>query len=93
MPTGVPIRILAGLSKVDIYRKPNIGMFQVVMELYRSKGLEIDLDNSVFVGDAAGRLARGARRKDHADTDHKFALNVGLRFLTPEVSDRRESLC
>ncbi|CAD6573099.1 MAG: hypothetical protein TREMPRED_000722 [Tremellales sp. Tagirdzhanova-0007] len=84
MPSNVPIRILAGLSKVDVYRKPNIGMFQVVEEVYRSKGFQIDLERSLFVGDAAGRVAAQGKRKDHSDTDLKFALNVGLKFLTPE---------
>ncbi len=62
-------------------------MYQVVEEVYRSHGLEIDLDRSVFVGDAAGRLGNQGRKKDHGDTDYKLALNVGLKFLTPEVSD------
>lgn len=90
MPSGVSIRILAGLSMRDVYRKPNIGMFQVVEETYRSHGFEIDLERSLFVGDAAGRLALNGRRKDNSDTDLKFALNAGLRFLTPEVSDLSE---
>ena len=86
MPNGVPIRILAALNKYDVYRKPGTGMFDVVNALYRSKGYEIDMDSSVYVGDAAGRMAFGTRRKDHGDTDFKMALNAGLRFVTPEVS-------
>jgi len=70
---------------VDIYRKPNIGMFQVVQSLYRVKGYEIDLENSVFVGDAAGRLAKAKQQfRDHSNTDFKWAVNVGVQFLTPE---------
>lgn len=60
-------------------------MYQVVDRLYRDKGYEIDLENSLFVGDAAGRLASKGRRKDHSNTDLQFALNVGIRFITPEV--------
>lgn len=61
-------------------------MFQVVQRLYRDAGYEIDMKESFYVGDAAGRLGvgRGAVR-DHADTDYKWALNVGLPFYTPEV--------
>jgi bifunctional polynucleotide phosphatase/kinase len=61
------------------------GMFDLVNNLYKSKGYEIDMEKSVYVGDAAGRLAGVGRRKDHGDTDYKLALNVGLRFVTPEV--------
>lgn len=77
---------MAGLSKTDVYRKPNIGMYQVVEQLYREKGYEIDLASSVFVGDAAGRVAGKGRRADHSNTDLQFAVNVGVRFVTPEVS-------
>ncbi|OCF78678.1 DNA 3'-phosphatase [Kwoniella mangroviensis CBS 8886] len=83
-PKEVPIRILGALSKSDVYRKPNVGMYEAVEKIYRDRGLEIDLENSVFVGDAAGRAAKGSQGKDHGDTDYKFALNVGLRFVTPE---------
>jgi bifunctional polynucleotide phosphatase/kinase len=61
------------------------GMFDLVNNLYKSKGYEVDMEKSVYVGDAAGRLAGVGRRKDHGDTDYKLALNVGLKFVTPEV--------
>eukprot|EP00842_Homolaphlyctis_polyrhiza_P004007 jgi/Hompol1/4607/HPOL_003744-RA len=31
-------------------------------------------------------------RKDHADTDHKWALNVGIRFIVPQVLFHPKSL-
>ena len=40
----------------------------------------IDMKNSFFVGDAAGRK----QLNDFADTDRKFAINVGCMFYTPE---------
>ncbi|ODN99428.1 polynucleotide kinase 3'-phosphatase [Cryptococcus wingfieldii CBS 7118] len=83
MPKDIPFRVLAALDK-DVYRKPNIGMFQSASELYRREGLVIDMDNSLFIGDAAGRPSNGGKPKDHNDTDYKFALNVGLKFVTPE---------
>lgn len=85
MPPNTPIRILAAYSKTDHYRKPGTGMFDLVRDLYAQKGYEVDMEKSVYVGDAAGRLAGVGRRKDHGDTDYKMALNAGLRFLTPEV--------
>jgi bifunctional polynucleotide phosphatase/kinase len=84
MPPNTPIRIIAAYSR-DQYRKPMTGMFDLVQNLYKSKGYEIDMEKSIYVGDAAGRLAGVGRRKDHGDTDYKLALNVGLRFVTPEV--------
>jgi bifunctional polynucleotide phosphatase/kinase len=85
MPADTPIRIIAALGK-DQYRKPMTGMFDLVRNLYREKGYEVDMEKSVYVGDAAGRLAGPGRRRDHGDTDYKLALNAGLKFLTPEVS-------
>lgn len=85
MPSNVPLRILAAIEQNNVYRKPNIGMFQAITEIYRARGLEIDMEKSIFVGDAAGRPAKGSRKKDHGNTDYKFAINVGLRFVTPEV--------
>jgi len=47
--------------------------------------VEIDLKASFFTGDAAGRPAKGTRKKDFNDTDLKFALNIGIPFETPEM--------
>ena len=47
---------------------------------------DVDHENSVFVGDAAGREAgkTSGVRKDHACSDRDFAANVGIPFHTPE---------
>ncbi|MBW0523120.1 hypothetical protein O181_062835, partial [Austropuccinia psidii MF-1] len=42
------------------------------------------LSCSFFVGDAAGRPAKGSIPKDWTDTDRKMALNIGISFFTPE---------
>ncbi|BGP30906.1 DNA kinase/phosphatase Pnk1 [Rhodotorula toruloides] len=73
---NVPLHVFA-CFEFDEYRKPSVGMWEAFVERFNG-GLEIDYDASFYVGDAAGRPA------DHADTDRKFALNAGLRFLTPE---------
>ena len=87
MPPGVPIRIFAALDKFDKYRKCRRGLFDIIQQIYHDQGLEIDREGSLFIGDAAGRLGVGKGQfKDHGDTDLKFALNVGINFLTPEVS-------
>lgn len=65
----------------DIFRKPCIGMWEYILE----KGLGKDLSKSFYVGDAAGRLKDEKYKKDFSDSDRKFALNIGIKFYTPEV--------
>ncbi|KAF7307271.1 hypothetical protein MIND_00520800 [Mycena indigotica] len=80
----VPFRILAAVAK-DNYRKPMIGMWQAIEAVLETDVLKIDKSASFFVGDFAGRTYPGTdRKKDHAGTDRKWALNVGIPFLTPE---------
>jgi bifunctional polynucleotide phosphatase/kinase len=45
---------------------------------------EIDMKESFYCGDAAGRPKTDTRPKDFSDSDIKFASNVGLKFFTPE---------
>ncbi|OBZ75300.1 Bifunctional polynucleotide phosphatase/kinase [Grifola frondosa] len=52
--------------------------FRLLAAIGKDGLIQIDKDASFFVGDAAGRVG------DHAATDRKWALNVGLPFLTPE---------
>lgn len=80
----------------DLYRKPNIGSWEQMKNDLKD---EFSLDKvriskkSFFVGDAAGRLSAGPYKKklypssnkgDFSDTDRKFALNIGIEFMTPE---------
>ena len=44
-------------------------------------GIAINKVKSFYCGDAAGR--KDGKHKDFSDSDLKFALNVGLEFLTP----------
>ncbi|KAJ0264087.1 Polynucleotide 3'-phosphatase ZDP [Hirschfeldia incana] len=64
-------------GKDDLYRKPKPGMWQLMKKHFNS-GIEIDMDKSFYVGDAAGR------KGDHSDADIKFAQANGLKFFTPE---------
>jgi len=75
--SGVPFRIFAA-SADDEYRKPMLGMLRALKDMYASENVEIDMVESYFVGDAAGRP------NDHSGTDRKWAVNAGLRFYTPE---------
>ncbi|XP_004969877.1 polynucleotide 3'-phosphatase ZDP isoform X2 [Setaria italica] len=80
----VPIQVFiaCGLGKGkgtpdDPYRKPNPGMWCLMAQHFNS-GIEIDMDKSFYVGDAAGR------ENDHSDADIEFAKAIGLKFHVPE---------
>ncbi|KAL7129448.1 hypothetical protein ABFS83_13G066500 [Erythranthe nasuta] len=78
----VPIQVFiaCGVSSgkpEDPFRKPKPGMWKIMEKEFNS-GLPIDMDQSFYVGDAAGRP------NDHSDADIKFAEAVGLKFYVPE---------
>ena len=62
----------------DEYRKPKIGMWNLMLDILSDESIKIDIENSFYCGDAAGRPG------DFADSDKKFAENIGIRFYTPE---------
>lgn len=80
----------------DMYRKPNIGLWSLMKDDLKSEFDQTKLrisKRSFFVGDAAGRISASffrqkmypsSRKGDFNDTDRKFALNIGIDFLTPE---------
>ncbi|TNV81884.1 hypothetical protein FGO68_gene987 [Halteria grandinella] len=48
-------------------------------------GLPIDYDNSFYCGDCAGRkMNPTTKTSDLKDSDYKFAINAGVKFITPE---------
>lgn len=74
---NLPIRLYAA-TEDDEYRKPRTGMFaQLVSDLGNDVEL-IDMKESFFVGDAAGRAG------DHSAGDRRFAENIEIPFKTPE---------
>jgi len=77
---GLPFQIFVSTAKTtvaDKYRKPAIGMWEFLRDKMNG-GVKIDMAKSFFVGDAAGR------KRDHSDSDIKFAAAVGLTFHTEE---------
>ncbi|KAF6172949.1 hypothetical protein GIB67_006325 [Kingdonia uniflora] len=81
---NVPIQVFiaCGLGKTgakvdDSFRKPKPGMWRIMQQQFNS-GIPVDMDQSFYVGDAAGR------KRDHSDADIKFAEAIGLKFYVPE---------
>lgn len=80
----------------DIHRKPNLGMWEI-MKADLKDTFELDKirisKSSFYCGDAAGRIKSSTFKKkmyssslkgDFSDTDRKFAMNIGINFITPE---------
>ncbi len=66
---NLPISIYAATAR-DQYRKPRTGMWTEVLEDHDLERAEsLDLDSSLFVGDAGGRLSIGGAGTDHACSD------------------------
>uniref|UniRef100_A0A674PN95 Polynucleotide kinase 3'-phosphatase n=1 Tax=Takifugu rubripes TaxID=31033 RepID=A0A674PN95_TAKRU len=73
-------------SGPGLYRKPVMGMFNYLCDK-GVFGIPLCYSRlSFYVGDAAGRPEKWApgRKKDFSCSDRLFALNIGLRFHTPE---------
>jgi len=66
---GLSFTVIIGMEKN--MQKPNPSLFLNEIDSF-------DKENSIYVGDAAGREG------DWADKDKKFADAVGLKFYTPE---------
>jgi bifunctional polynucleotide phosphatase/kinase len=79
----LPIITYAATTQ-DHYRKPRTGMWEQVLEDYGLTTSDIDLQNSIFIGDAGGRQTNGKILKDFSCSDRNFAYNVGIAFKTPD---------
>ncbi|WEW55437.1 DNA kinase/phosphatase Pnk1 [Emydomyces testavorans] len=83
---GVPLSVYAA-TEYDEFRKPRTGMWKAMLDDY-DLDVEgaLDLEGSIFVGDAAGRPG------DHSCVDRNFAANIGIQFNTPEEFFRGEPI-
>jgi bifunctional polynucleotide phosphatase/kinase len=80
---GVPMDIACAFAN-DVYRKPRTGAWD-----FLSKNRFVDyatdetirlsiLGQSMYVGDAAGRLKTRERSKDFSASDYKMSVNRGI---------------
>eukprot|EP00039_Didymoeca_costata_P009686 m.128967 g.128967 ORF g.128967 m.128967 type:complete len:495 (-) comp14569_c0_seq1:162-1646(-) len=79
---GVPLLAVIMYGK-DLYRKPCTGAWDMVEHHYNG-GVAVDRSQCLFVGDGAGRKPPVVKKKDFGDSDLKFALNLNVKFQTPE---------
>lgn len=77
---NIPLQVYISTLR-DHCRKPNIGLFEIFLN---KNNYLINKDTSFYVGDAAGRIQCDNFKKDFSCSDRKFALNCGLKFMTPE---------
>ncbi|XP_076064471.1 polynucleotide kinase 3'-phosphatase isoform X2 [Oratosquilla oratoria] len=78
---GVPMQVFISTGKGQ-YRKPALGMWHSLCEQFNG-GMHIDIKKCTFVGDAAGRY-ENKKKKDHSCSDRLFAINLDMKFETPE---------
>ena len=71
MILDIPLILMMSLRE-DIYRKPNIGMYQTLQQMVPP------ITSAFYCGDAAGRP------QDFSDSDRVFAQNAGISFYIPE---------
>ncbi|KAK3591259.1 hypothetical protein CHS0354_010624 [Potamilus streckersoni] len=67
------------------YRKPSTLMWEYFEEQCNN-GVKVNHQNSLYVGDAAGRSKdwEPGKPKDFSCSDRMFALNLKIKFYTPE---------
>ncbi|CAF3234546.1 unnamed protein product [Rotaria socialis] len=81
---NVPLQVFIAIHP-GRYRKPCTGSWSLLESKYNDD-IKIDKSKSFYVGDAAGRPDkwRAKAKKDHSSADRLFAMNLDLRFYTPE---------
>lgn len=79
---GINPYVLISRGK-DKFRKPSSEMFKYFVSYAKTKNVTIDISNSYYVGDAAGRV-NYLFKDDFSDSDKRFAENCGLNFILPE---------
>lgn len=84
----IPISIYAATDK-DVYRKPRTGMWTELLEDYGIRPDDLDIDNSIFVGDAGGREAFNGQPKDFSCSDRCVFNSCNAEIF----SNMKQKLC
>ncbi|KAK7793051.1 hypothetical protein R5R35_004477 [Gryllus longicercus] len=81
---NVPVQAFVSTG-LGIYRKPAPGMWNTLLKEF-NRNIAVNKDDSFYCGDAAGRPVNWApkRKKDFSSADRLLALNLNLKFHTPE---------
>lgn len=67
-------------THLDRYRKPSVYFWRLF-----EQRTPIDYAYSFYCGDCAGRKMNPTTKcPDLKDSDLKFAINIGIKFVTPE---------
>jgi bifunctional polynucleotide phosphatase/kinase len=80
---AIPVAFYIATAK-NQFRKPSSRMWDVCIDHLGGSNM-VDMTQSFYVGDAAGRPPSSRKQRDFSDSDRKFALNVGVSFYTPEM--------
>ncbi|XP_077773545.1 bifunctional polynucleotide phosphatase/kinase isoform X2 [Podarcis muralis] len=81
---GIPLQVFVATAS-GVYRKPVLGMWEHLCKKANG-GLEVSLQQSVYVGDAAGRppnWAPGHKKKDFSCSDRLRTLDPKARLYDP----------
>ncbi|XP_014773495.1 uncharacterized protein F21D5.5 isoform X1 [Octopus bimaculoides] len=80
----IPIQVFVATG-TGVFRKPVNGMW-VYLQDKENDNITIDHMKSFYVGDAAGRPDnwKHGKKKDFSCSDRLFAININVKFYTPE---------
>lgn len=81
---GIPIQVFVATGS-GVFRKPVSGMWTYLQDK-ENDNIPVNAVDSFYVGDAAGRPDnwKPRRKKDFSCSDRLFAINIGVKFYTPE---------
>lgn len=70
--------------KNNCFRKPHTWCWRMLMKFYESNKKTVNLKESFYCGNLAGRAAKNSHKRDCDFIDRAFAHNIGVEFKVPE---------